>query len=487
MKILFLNLPYKYKISRSSRWPEKTKSGTLYYPYWLAYAAGAAKKDGNEIFLIDAIARGWSDDQTIQEILLNCPDILVAEVTTPTVFEDLKFLSSCKAKGFKGKIVIAGNHATVFPKEILQDFQEIDCIAVGEYDYTIPDLAKNLDFPEKVPGIVWRKNGKIVTNKTRPFIEDLDSLPFVSKIYKEYLRFSDYGYSLARHPMIQILSSRGCPYKCSFCLSPQTAEGRKYRKRSVSNFVEELEYIANELPQINEVFIEDDTFTVDTNRVREICELIISKGLKLCWSANVRADLPLEIMKKMKKAGCRLMVVGFESGNQKILDLAEKGITVKQSLLFASNSKKAGIKFFGCFMVGLPGETIETIDETFNLAKKLDADMVFFQQAVPFPGTKFYQWALANNRLATNDFSQWMNEQGQLRSLVSLNGLCAEEIEKIRDRLMIKYYFSVKYLFNTLLRNRNINELLRVMMGALSYLRYLFGKQIMSHEPKRVL
>lgn len=476
MRILFLNLPFHFKISRTSRWPEKTKSGTFYYPYWLAYAAGSAQQKGFEIKLIDAIANGWDNQKTLKEILVFKPEVLVAEITTPTVNYDLEFFKFCKDNGFKGKIVAAGTHATVFPKEILDECPSLDFSAFNEYDYTVPELAENLNSPEKVLGIAWRKNGKIIVNNPEPPIEDLDRLPFVSKIYKEFLDFNHYAYSLAQRPMIQILSSRGCPNQCTFCSYPQTMEGRLYRQRSPENFTAELEYIASELPQIKEIFVEDDTFTINKKRVIRICDLILEKGLKICWSCNVRADVPSEVLEKMKKAGCRLLVVGYESGNQEILNNVKKGITLRQSLEFSKNTKKLGLKTFGCFMLGLPGETKKTMRQTFDFAKKTDADMVFFQQAVPFPGTEFYNWTDRNNYLKTRDFTRWLNEQGQLEFLVNYPDLSAEEIEKNRDAMMIKYYFSFGYLWKTFAKNRDFEEMKRIFFGALDYFVFLIKK-----------
>lgn len=476
MKILFLNLPFRFKISRTSRWPEKTKSGTFYYPYWLSYAAGAAQQKGFEVKMIDAVANGWDNQKTVKEILSFNPEILVGETTTPTINYDLRFFKFCKDNGFKGKIIAVGTHATVFPKEILYECSALDFVAFNEYDDTVPAIARNLNLPENVLGIAWRKNGKIIVNNPRPPIENLDKLPFVSKIYKEFLDFNNYGYSLAQRPMIQILSSRGCPNQCTFCSYPQTMEGRLYRQRSPENFTAELEYIAKELPQIKEIFIEDDTFTINKKGVVKICDLIIEKGLKICWSCNVRADVPFEILEKMKKAGCRLLVVGYESGNQQILNNVKKGITLEQSLEFSENVKTLGLKTFGCFMIGLPGETKKTIRQTFNFAKKTDADMVFFQQAVPFPGTEFYDWTEKNNYLKTKNFSEWLNNQGQLRFLVNYPDLSAKEIEKNRDAMMIKYYFSPRYIWKTLVKNSNFNEMKRIITGALDYFVFLIKK-----------
>ena len=475
MKILFLNPPNKFKFSRASRWSEYTKSGTLYYPIWLAYACGYAIKNGHNAILIDAVAKSWDFSKTINEILKFNPDLLVVDTTTPSLNNDAKFIKKLK-KRKNIKTVFVGTHPSALPKETLLKFKQIDFIAIGEYDATILDLAKNLDKLKKVKGVVYRKNRKIIINKSRPLIKNLDEIPFVSKIYKEFLNIHDYRYALARHPMIQIMSSRGCPNRCTFCSWPQTLMGRIFRARSPENVVEELEYIKEELPQVKEIFIEDDTFSIDRDRVSKICDLIIKKGLKITWSVNVRADLSFNFLKKMKDAGCRLLVVGYESGNQEVLNKIKKGITLQQAEKFTKDAKRAGLKIFGCFMIGLPDDTKETIKQTFEFAKKLNPDMAFFQQAVPFPGTEFYSWADKNDFLVTKNFNRWLDSSGQLDFLVSYPGLSNKEIEKIREKLTIGFYISPKHLIYTVIRNFNFFEVLRLIKGAYNYFEFLIKK-----------
>lgn len=471
-RILFLNLPYLFKISRASRWPEKTKSRTLYYPYWLAYAAGVAESRGFEVSLVDAVARGWDDRRTIQHVLEWKPDLIVGEATTPTIHYDLAFVTSLKKAGYRGRCCLTGTHVTVLYETVLMDCPDLDYVAVGEYDETIADLAAAPDHADEVPGIAFRHNGEVRFTGRRPYIGNLDTLPFVSRVYQKYLNCSDYFYALARHPMIQIFSSRGCPYRCHFCQYPQTMGGHRYRVRSPGNFVDELAFITEHMPEIREIFIEDDTFSVDRKRVDRICDLICERKLDIVWSCNVRADVPFDTLKKMKKAGCRLLVVGYESGNQTVLDNIEKGITLAQSRAFAENTKKLGLKVFGCFMIGLEGETMDTIEDTFRFAKETDADMVFFQQAVPFPGTVFYEFCRSNRMLKTDDFSRWMNSRGQLDCLVNYSGFSAGEIEKIRDRLMSRYYFSFHYFLKTFIKNPNVAEIKRIFRAAVGYLRF---------------
>lgn len=469
-KVLFLNLPYKFRISRASRWPEKTKSRTLYYPYWLAYAAGLAEKRGNDVLLLDAIARNWDTAVTIEKILEFQPDLIVGESTTPTIQFDLDFVRQVKAGGYEGVFCLTGTHTTVLYNQVLESCHDLDYVAVGEYDETIADLLEHLDDPVQVKGLAFRKDKKNVFTGQRPYIQDLDTLPFVSEVYGKYLRVEDYFYALARHPMIQIFSSRGCPFRCNFCQYPQTMGGRLYRKRSPANFVDELEHIKNSMPKIREIFVEDDTFTVDTKRVDAICDLIMERGLNTVWSCNVRADVPRETLKKMKEAGCRLLVVGYESGSQKILDNIHKGITLQQSRQFAHNTKALGFKVFGCFMIGLQGETKASIEKTFQFARETDSDMVFFQQAVPFPGTEFYEYCKTNGMLVTDDFNRWMNTRGQLDCLVDYQDFGHQEIEKIRDSLMSRYYFSARYLYKTFIKNPNWTEIKRIVKAAIGYL-----------------
>ncbi|HDJ96645.1 MAG TPA: radical SAM protein, partial [Candidatus Aenigmarchaeota archaeon] len=291
MKVVLLNPPFEFKVSRDSRWPEYTKSGTLYYPYWLAYATGVLMEQSNhEPLLIDAIANGWGFETTIKEIEKFDPGLVVIETTTPTVINDMRFAERLKER-IKAKICFVGTHVSVLAEETLRRCEAIDFIARREYDYTIRDLADSLEgkLPlKKVLGISFRKGKRLIHNPERPFVRNLDALPFVSKVYKKFLDIRKYRYALARHPMVQIWSSRSCPYQCTFCVYPQTFSGRIYRMRSPQNFVEELEWIKENLP-VKEVFIEDDTFTVNKKRVIKICRLIRERKLDIVWSCNARA------------------------------------------------------------------------------------------------------------------------------------------------------------------------------------------------------
>ena len=478
--ILFLNLPYEFNISRASRWPEKTKSGTLYYPYWLAYCVGVCEEQNLKCKLVDCITKEYTIEDTLKEIENTNPDYIMCELTTPTVAYDYNTLTRIKEKFPNIKIIVGGTHATILPEQVLKECEAIDFIVRQEYDFTVPELVQT-DNLESVRGISYRKDNQIIHNPDCE-LTDLDKLPFVSKVYQKYLNVDDYAYAFAQKPMIQIVASRGCPNQCNFCSYPSTMGGRNYRIRDINDLADEFEYIIKEMPEIKEIFIEDDTFTVNQKRTVEFCDELIRRNLNAVWSCNTRVDLTYETMKKMKEAGCRLLVCGYESGNQRVLDETKKGITLEQSRNFAKNARKLDIKVFGCFMIGLKGDNLETIQETYEFAKELYPDMCFFQQAVPFPGTEFYEWAKNNNYLITEDYSKWLNKDGYLNCLVDYPYADHNEIEKLRDNLMSKYYFSFAYIGKTFLANLNWTEFKRVMRGGTQYVAFRAKKMIHGGE-----
>jgi len=198
--------------------------------------------------------------------------------------------------------------------------------------------------------------------------------------------------------------------------------------------------------------------------------------LDITWSCNVRADVPYNVLKEMKKAGCRLVVVGYESGDDNVLKEIRKGITVRQSLKFSVAAKKAGLKIFGCFMIGLKGDTKETVKKTFEFAKKINPDMAFFQQAVPFPGTEFYEWAKQNGYLKAKDWNDWLDDNGRLACIVDYPWLSKDEICKLRNELMVKFYGSFSWIAQAVLHNMHPDEIVRLLSAAKDYFRFLLKK-----------
>jgi anaerobic magnesium-protoporphyrin IX monomethyl ester cyclase len=273
------------------------------------------------------------------------------------------------------------------------------------------------------------------------------------------------------------MSARGCPSQCVFCNVPQTFMSRHFRMRSAKDLVEEMEWIKKNMPEIKEIFVDDDTMTIDKNRMHEISRLIKERNLKIVWSTNARADIPKDVLKEMKEAGCRMLIVGYESGNQQILKNIKKGITLKQAEQFAEDAREVGIKVFGCFMIGLPGDTKETIRETIEWAKKLKPDMIQIEQIVPFPGTEFYDWAKAKGYLKTEDPDEWLDETGQLGFLIDYPNLSSKEIKEMRDKLTLEFYTDPRQTIRIFLNNLHPREFVRLVKATKDYFAYLLKKR----------
>lgn len=480
MKILMLNPPFLTKYSRNSRSPAVTKAGTIYYPIWLAYATGVLEKEGFEVKLIDAPAQGLSLEDIIEIAKEFEPKMVVVDTSTPSIYEDMKVASRLKdATG--AFLVLVGTHVSALPEETLKASEDVDAVAVQEYDYTLPNLARSLEHKKdlkNVKGVVLRaKDGKIVKNELRPLIENLDELPFVSSVYKKHLNIRDYFYSSTSYPMVMIITGRGCPSRCFWCNWPQVFHGHMYRLRSAENVVEEFQYIAENLPEVKVVGVEDDTLTADIERVRKICKLLIEKGInkKLIWYANTRVNLDLETMKLMKQAGCNLLIPGYESGVQELLNNSRKGITIEQSKKFAENTKKVGLMVHGCFIIGLPGETKETAKKTIEFAKELEPDDAQFFPLIVYPGTEAYEWAQKNKYLTTNDFSKWNTKEGWHDSLISTPNLTKEETIEFCNKARAEFYLRPKFILKTLkLMATNWNEAKRVFKATPIFFSYLF-------------
>lgn len=475
MKVLMLNPPFLPRYSRQSRSPCVTKGGTFYFPYYLAYAAGSLEKNGFSVKLMDAVAKNWNHNETINFIRDFKPDLAIIDTSTPSIYNDVEVGDKIKEVLPETHVSLVGTHPTNLPNETLNLSKNIDSVCRGEYDYTVSDIAETLKDKKNlknVKGISYRKNKKIIHNPDRPLIKDLDELPFVSEIYKKHLNIKDYFYASLRYPQVTILTARGCPYNCSFCNIPFK---NSYRARSVENVIKEFEYIQNEFPEVKEVMIEDDTFHVIKERTIKICDLLIKKKIELKWSCNARVNMDIETLKKMKKAGCRLLCVGFESPSQRILDNIRKKTTKQMQIDFMKNTRKAKLLVNGCFMLGLSGDTKETIKETIEFAKELNPDTAQFYPLMVYPGTEDYKKAKEKGYLITEDYSKWLTDEGLHNCIVSRPGLQAKELIGLCDQARKEYYLRSKYIFSKLGQIiSNPGEFLRILKSWRTFSRYLF-------------
>ena len=477
MRILILNPPFIGKFSRASRSPAVTKGGTIYYPFWLAYAAGVLGDAGHQVRLIDAPADGLSLDDVISNNLDFSPQLIILDTTTPSICSDIKSAERLKRSFPDSFLVLVGTHASALPDEALNQSPTIDGVARREYDYTLRDLADALQHRkglERIFGLSLKVQGRVVHNQDRPLIENLDELPFVSKAYQKHLNIDHYSFAAANHPMVMIITGRGCPNQCFFCVYPQTFHSRSYRTRSPENIVTEFQWICKNLPQVKEIGIEDDTFTANPNRARAVAKLLIENKNKIKWYCNVRPVLDYETLSLMKKAGCRMITTGFESGNQAILNNMRKGLTLEQMRNFVANAKKTGLLIHGCIMFGNPGETRVTIRESIDFAKELSVDSMQFYPLYVYPGTEAYDWAQKNHYLKTNDYSQWVTPDGYHNCVIDLPELPAEELVRLADQALKEYIFRPRYLFmKTIQAIKYPDEGIRTLKSALVFFRYL--------------
>lgn len=483
MKVYFVNPSFKAeygKFSRENRSPACTRSGTLYYPLWLIYAAAVCEKDGFDIRFLDAPAAPLNEQQAMEIILREGAGtaLFVISTSTPSIYSDIAFAEKIKEQYPNAVFLLVGTHPSALPEETLNISDKIDAVARKEFDYIVRDMARALrdgQGIEGVQGITYRKDGKIVANPDMPYITDLDEIPFAAKFIKEHLNERDYFFAAASYPEIQLFTGRGCMAHCNFCVYPQTMHGHAYRLRSPENVVAEFQYIADNFPDVKEVVIEDDTFTAKKERVLEICKLLIERGLhkRLKWLCNARVNLDYETMKAMKAAGCHLIIPGIESGSQQILNNIKKGTTLKLIEDYIANAKKAGLMVHACYMVGNNGETKETMEETFRLALRLNTDTAQFYPLLPFPGTEAYGWAKINGYIK-GGYADYVKEDGTINCVLELPNITSQEMVDFCDNARKRYYFRPRYIAHRLwVGLRNPDDLKRSLKAFSSIKKFL--------------
>jgi Fe-S oxidoreductase len=454
---------------------------------WLAYAVGNLEKHGHEVLFIDAPAQGTGLQEIKTQALSFAPHMAVFDTSTPSIYNDIKAAVELKSALAGLFVVLVGVHVSALPESTLQENEKIDAVAFGEYDATLVELAAKLPLLfdtrglEAIDGIAFRDaEGKIVKNRPRAFIEDLDQIPLVSQVYRKHLDIRNYFYGHSRCPLVVIVTGRGCPFHCTYCVIPQMFQGHRYRKRSVENVVAEFRYIRDNFPGVKEIMLEDDTLTADKERCRAFAEALIAQGLTTVpWSANSRADVDLQTMRIMKKAGCRLFCVGFESGDQRILDNIKKGTRIETIKAFVKDAKRAGILIHGCFMVGNRGETRETLEKTLAFAKELNPDTSQFYPIMVYPGTSDYVYFKEKGWMVTEDFSRWLTKEGLHSSVVSNPELRYEELVAFCDRARREFLLRPTYLVSKLYQViRHPGEALRILRAANTIWKYLLAPSL---------
>ena len=438
LRTLFLNPPSfeNFDGGASSRWPATREIESYWYPVWLAYPAGMLANSR----LLDAAPHHINADQTLQ--IVKDYEFVALFTSTPGFKGDCRLAEAMKRVNPHVKIAFVGPHVTVLPEKALQDCQAIDFVCRREFDYSTVEFANGQPL-DTIMGISYRRNGRILHNPDRPAIEDLDALPDVTDVYKRDLDVRRYNVPFLLNPFVSLYTTRGCPAQCTFCLWPQTLSGHPWRKRSATRVAAEMAKAREYWPYVKEFFFDDDTFNIQKARTIELCEKL--KPLKLTWSCTSRVTTDYETLKSMRDAGCRLLIVGYESGDQQILKNIKKGATVERARDFTRDCKKLGLVVHGDFILGLPGETRETIKKTIAFAKELDVETIQVSLAHAYPGTELYDFAKQNGFITNGQ--QMVDEGGHQLAQIEYPGLPREEVMEAVHRFYDDYYFRPKAVF----------------------------------------
>jgi radical SAM superfamily enzyme YgiQ (UPF0313 family) len=484
MKILVLNPPFLKKFSRPQRSPAVTKSGTLYFPIWLAYCTGVLEKAGFQVSFLDAPAGGFELKEMLGYARECDPGLIVMDTSTPSIENDLRVASELKKLLPQSFLVMVGTHVSALPEETLTKGKSVDAVTRREYEYTVRELAQLVSVKhgstitcsdlEHIQGLSFKCDGRIIHNPDRPYLDNLDELPWVSRIYRKHLQITDYFNPNALYPMVTLITSRGCPFRCSFCVYPQTFTGRKYRFRSIEDILNEIQFVIDAFPEVKSIFFEDDTLTANKKRCLQLSESILQRGIKIVWTANSRIDLDLETMLKMKAAGCRELCVGFESGDQKVLDSMKKGIKTSRMFRFMEDSRKAGLLIHGCFILGFPGESLNSINRTIDLALKLNPDTVQFYPVMVYPGTEAYTEYLKKGWITARSYRQWITPEGLHNCAVRNEYFDSAELVRLCDLARRKFYLRPRYVaYKARQVVQSPTELVRTAKAARTFVRHL--------------
>jgi len=441
LKTLFLNPPSfeNFDGGAGSRWPATREIESYWYPVWLAYPAGML--EGAR--LLDAPPHHISGQETIE--IAKDYEFLVLFTSTPGFPGDIRLARAIKDSNPKIKICFVGPHVSVLPEKSLRDCSAIDFVARKEFDYTVVEYAQGKPLKE-IAGISYLHDGQVVHNPDRPQIQELDALPHVTDIYKRDLDVTRYNVPFLLNPYVSLYTTRGCPAQCTFCLWPQTLSGHPWRKRSTDDVASEMARAKDYWPNVREFFFDDDTFNIQKARTIELCAKL--KPLGLTWSCTSRVTTDFETLKAMKEAGCRLLIVGYESGDQQILKNIKKGATVERARQFTKDCHKLGLVIHGDFILGLPGETHQTIRNTIGFAKELDVETIQVSVAHAYPGTELYDYAVKNGFMVADN--KMVDEGGHQLAHIQYPGLPAAEILDAVHRFYDEYYFRPKAAFRIL-------------------------------------
>jgi hopanoid biosynthesis associated radical SAM protein HpnJ len=431
LRTLFLHPPsYQgFDGGAGSRYQARREIRSFWYPTWLAQPAALVPGS----CLVDAPADGLG----LEDIrpLARRFDLCVIHTSTPSLAGDLRVAEALKTEHPGLRVGFVGAAVAVAPEAAFARSWAPDWVARSEFDLTVQEVAQDRPL-ERIAGLSYRRDGRIFHTPPRPPLEDMDRLPFVTPVYKRDLTIEHYAIGYLRHPYVSLYTGRGCRSRCSFCLWPQTLGGHRYRTRSVEHVAEEMALARNLFPQAREFFFDDDTFTDDLPRAEAIARRLGALGLT--WSTNAKANVPADTLRVLRDNGLRLLVVGYESGNQAVLNRVRKGIRLDVARRFTREARRLGIAIHGTFILGLPGETRETIQETIAFAREIEPDTIQVSLAAPYPGTALHAEARRQGWLEDDAL---VGEDGVQVSALGYPHLGRTEIYRSVEVFYRRFYF----------------------------------------------
>jgi len=434
MRTLFLQAPSfdGFDGGAGSRYQARREVRSFWFPNWLAQPA--ALVEGSRLVDAPPHRLQLSDvAPTVRDY-----DLCVVHTSAPSFASDLKVIEALKNVNPSLRVGMIGAKVAVDPHKSLASSQAVDFVCGNEFDFTIKEVAEGRDW-NAIDGLVYRnRSGKIVHNPPRAILENMDALPFVTPVYKRDLQIERYFNGYLKHPYLSIHTGRGCKSRCTFCLWPQTVGGHRYRTRSIGHVIEEVSWAIKAFPQVKEFFFDDDTLTDDLRRTEALSRELGKLGIT--WSCNAKANVPRETLETMRENGLHLLLVGYETGNQQILFNIKKGMRVEFARRFTKDCHDLGIKIHGTFILGLPGETKETIEETIRFATEINPHTIQVSLAAPYPGTYLHRQALENGWL-DEKHAELVDEHGVQIAPLHYPHLSHTEIFDSVETFYRRFYF----------------------------------------------
>jgi anaerobic magnesium-protoporphyrin IX monomethyl ester cyclase len=464
MRAAFVNLPWEENgrtgIRAGCRFPNLTIKKTNSYvpfPFLLAYAAAYSESQGAEVLCIDGVAERSTLDSVLDRIRAFSPNLTVAEISATSLQHDLQALQSLKERLPGTLIAVYGSHTDVRPHDALR-CPVVSFVIKGEPEHTSFDLLRSITQatdPRTVPGLVFLgASGDLVQTAPRKLIADLDTLPYPKRTGMPMDNYHVPGFP---NPVVFIYGSRGCPYKCNFCLWPQTNLKGAYRKRPGEKIAAEMAWALEQFPHTRSFFFDDDTFNLGRTRILDFAAEMKRRKLRIPWGMNARADnWDRELMERLLETGLFTLRIGIESGDQRVLDRTRKEIDLEEARRTLEIAHELGIKNHVNFIIGLPGETPESVENTIRYIKSIPVDSVQFSVAVPFAGTSFHDEVTKNGFLITEDWSKY---NGFDHVVARTEAMTADEIARAIRRARRKVYFSPQFIKRRLGFFRNLEDL----------------------------